>query len=76
MAEKDNLENSTTPASLVGRLVIREEDTFGKDELYCRWWQCPACKGNDIWRNCNFCPTCGIALKFNREESPVDRGGY
>ena len=33
MTEKDNLENASAPASLVGRLVIRIEDMPKKDAL-------------------------------------------
>ena len=40
------------------------KDDTGKDEWWCNWFKCPNCKKDDIMCEFNFCPKCGVKLKW------------
>lgn len=43
---------------------------MGFEEVYLEWFQCPAClDGNYIATFFNFCPNCGIKIKWKLESS-------
>ena len=37
-------------------------EDVGKDELYCRFWKCLACKNSNIPEGSNYCSECGREL--------------
>lgn len=40
-----------------------ELKSIGKDEMYCEWFVCPDCKGENIAEHFKFCPDCGLNLE-------------
>jgi len=59
--------------------VITPVDSQGKDELWCEWFKCPACAKANIWRGCNYCPDCGIRIRFGDDlgsNRPTRGTGY
>jgi hypothetical protein len=45
-------------------IKISEEYNVGKDEKWCEWYRCPACKEIDITAGSKYCPQCGIKLNW------------
>ena len=50
-------------------IEIGTEQDQGKDEAWCNWFECPKCKETMITIGSNYCPDCGVKLKWiNKEE--------
>lgn len=45
-------------------IISKSKDDTGTDEWYCRWFRCPNCKKNWIYVQSNYCPNCGVKLKW------------
>ena len=48
---------------------IGEEQNTGWDEWYCHWYACPKCAEDCIVRRFNYCPNCGVKLKWQEEST-------
>lgn len=49
-------------------MILRNEDSSGKDERYCEWFTCKKCQ-NSIEEGANFCSECGVKITW-RIEAP------
>ena len=39
-----------------------------KDEWYCEWFTCTNCEKTWIAEDFKFCPSCGVAINWNKED--------
>ena len=54
---------------MTDEVLICKKDSTGWDEQWCEWFTCPSCKEKSaITEWFNYCPNCGIKIKFNKEE--------
>ena len=49
----------------VKEVTITNENSFGKEEIYCEWFICPECGDIHIKKEYKFCPDCGVKLAFD-----------
>jgi rRNA maturation endonuclease Nob1 len=50
-------------------VIVKKEHDRGMEEWWCTWFECPNCKPQfpSIYINFNFCPMCGIELKWSKD---------
>ena len=49
-----------------------EADQVGMDEWWCMWFKCKKCGEENITWNFNFCPDCGVKIKWIKNEIILD----
>lgn len=45
---------------------IGEKQSAGFDEVHANWYECPSCKEAYIIKRFNYCPDCGVGLKWRK----------
>jgi len=48
-------------------VVIGNKQSMGKDEKYCAWFICSACKNEDITIRQNYCGNCGAKIRWRKD---------
>ena len=45
-------------------VLIERSASVGCEEIYIEWFICPKCQDDKLCIHFNFCPNCGVAIKF------------
>ena len=45
-------------------MTIGNENSIGKDEIYCNWYSCPNCGSGYVRHYDSFCSNCGCKLEW------------
>lgn len=57
-------------------VIITKNNSIGFEEVYFEWFQCPVCLGgNYIATFFNFCPNCGIKIKWELKSKEKHQNG-
>lgn len=48
-------------------VLIKTENIDHVDDTDWDYYECPICKGINININCNYCPTCGVKIEFDKQ---------
>jgi len=51
-------------------VIIGNNQLIGPDEVYTDWYQCTNCDEQDLASWYDFCPRCGVKIRWKKE---VDR---
>lgn len=46
-------------------ILVKEEHSQGYDEMYAEWFRCSNCENSSISHGFNYCPDCGIKLRWS-----------
>lgn len=46
------------------KIIINNTTESDWDEWYCEWYRCPSCNEMDLMEEFNFCPHCGVPIKW------------